>query len=827
MKHDALHIVPYALTHGMSQYSGLPDPILPDCIEIKPDFDAYLQRASRMALHGQQPLYEASQPVGLQPISEFLQLLHQQEAYQPSGKTFAFRAMHTDPQSVMPTTEQQGDIQQLWQAFETEYKKADELTGKKLETFTETLYYVLKKYSSCIPAGNQATLRGISLFEYLKLRAAIAHCLYRVDLSEEQPEFPLLLFCADISGIQSFVYDIVRSKALKALKGRSFYLQLLLDSLIQQMIDHPKIAMSIAHVVYNSGGKMYVLLPNTAEVQEELDDIQDELDEKMWTKHAGRLSINTAFVPFRYINDQLELQNEEEQTVAQSGIGGLWDALRRKTAKRKYQAFQSILSSKYDKLFKPIDEGLVENNEKNRAICAITGDLVKFEGKSKDLFNLNSVDPEAEPIYVTDTVKAHARLGSQMKNVIHYNTEFASDSSKEKGGIEVFPVNDTDHRLARAADITDEYFKHLGFEEVGLYLPSVQHSRLRLINRTDFLQAEDLIHESKEKSSYGFAFYGGNTPAFKTNDAGDPLPFRNKKGELKLGRFQEKETQQLAGELSDEDKHKGFHRLSILRMDVDNLGYLFKQGLQQVASLAGYATFSAQLDWFFGGYLTWLRDNGRSEATGDAYKDWINILYSGGDDLFLYGRWDLAVEMAKRIREDFGRFVCDRSGLSISGGLALVKPKFPFSKGAEWAGAAEKKAKEREGKDAFHLLGQTIGWGEDFDFVQTRSRQIATLMENRGLNSQFLYKLYNLHKIKQNGRKDWIWLIVYTLSQDANAARYQDVRDFIHQMKNEIFTNRREEEADKLAYRFQKAGQVFDLYVLAANLAELRLRQES
>ena len=88
-----------------------------------------------------------------------------------------------------------------------------------------------------------------SLFEHLKTTGAFAHCLaaYRSNHAEAfsysgnrlqlgKDHFPVLLFCGDVSGIQSFIYNISNKSAMKSLKGRSFYIQLLAETIANEII---------------------------------------------------------------------------------------------------------------------------------------------------------------------------------------------------------------------------------------------------------------------------------------------------------------------------------------------------------------------------------------------------------------------------------------------------------------------------------------------------------------------------------------------------------------------------------------------------------------
>ena len=824
------HIVTYALHKDLQNYADNQIADLPASIIQDLRWDQWIDEAAAWVLAGKQATFDPTQPSSLTAITEWMKL-RGKENDSPKDQAFAFRALDITANFPDSTPKEQGEFTQLWKDFEDDFQHAKELTGKNPDTFCETFYFLLKKYTSFLPVSNSGSLKAVSLFEYLKLRAAIADCLHRVEQSGQNPQYPLIFFCADISGIQDFIYNIVRSKALKALKGRSFYLQLLLDSLTQQLINQPQINITLAHIVYSSGGKMYVLLPNTTEVQAALSKIQKELNEMMWDKHQGRLQICMGQLPFRYGGDGL-FQTPEQDTLSMSE---LWNALKRQTALQKRQPYRSLLKERFDDFFTPIDEGLDEQKE-NRKICSITGELISFsDSKGKVLTDqqkkrrnqLNELDKDKAPIYVSKLVKSHAKLGYQMKNVMYYNTPQQGSNSAE-GNLGVFSTHEIGHALKRNQEVVNEYFD--SFEALGIYLPSFKHKRIRYVNTSDFLNLEEVLKEHGAESSYGFYFYGGNQPAFQKNEQGNWLRMKGR-----LGRYWEKETQQLAGEGSEEDKHKGFHRLAVLRMDVDNLGSIFTEGLQDFSSMAAYSTFSAQLDWFFGGYLNHVRNHERS-TNGELYEDWVNILYAGGDDLFLYGRWDMALDMAMRIRRDFGQFVANRPGLSLSGGLALIGPKFPFSKGAEWAGKAEKEAKNHpewqpelkyKTKNAFNFLGQSISWEHEFPFVQAQMEEIYALMDKNVLKKHFIYKLYNLYRLKEQGKNDWLWLIVYTFSQHASQASrkgQKDLMDFFHKMKNNIFTGK--DRGKEILLLETPKERIFDLYILAFQWAELKIRQQ-
>ncbi|WP_405738109.1 type III-A CRISPR-associated protein Cas10/Csm1, partial [Anaerovibrio slackiae] len=108
------------------------------------------------------------------------------------------------------------------------------------------LLQVWEAIGSYIPASTaRGEVADISLYDHQKLTAAIGACMYdyfqmqeiedyreycftgtRQQAFRQEPVY--LLVGADLSGIQNFLYTIPSKGALKSLRGRSFYLELLL-----------------------------------------------------------------------------------------------------------------------------------------------------------------------------------------------------------------------------------------------------------------------------------------------------------------------------------------------------------------------------------------------------------------------------------------------------------------------------------------------------------------------------------------------------------------------------------------------------------------------
>ena len=109
------------------------------------------------------------------------------------------------------------------------------------------------------------------LYDFLRTTAAIADCIAREELCEadidaqlmdDPPEQDLcILLKGDISGIQSFLYQVLSDGAARQLRGRSFYLQLLTEVIAHWVLR--QLGLPIVNLLLASGGHFYILAPYT------------------------------------------------------------------------------------------------------------------------------------------------------------------------------------------------------------------------------------------------------------------------------------------------------------------------------------------------------------------------------------------------------------------------------------------------------------------------------------------------------------------------------------------------------------------------------------
>lgn len=765
---------------------------------------------------------------------------------------YSLKPLDIQRESIFPKSLRQEDVKSLkesyknlWDGFETQFAQLPE---DSFDGFEESLYYLLKKFTWCI-SSNTWDMASVSLFDHLKTTAAIADSLYLASRDEAFKEafdfskqydylsegyYPLMMVGVDISGIQSFIYDVASKKAAQSLKGRSFYLQLLMDAILQKFKEKP-IGAKAGHTLYASGGKAYLLLPNTTEVREKIfgkDGIKETVENELWEEHKGKLAINMDAVGFAYHSrpegDSWQTWVEvENQPGERKYISHVWKALSDKLNHQKNQKFKSRLINHFDEYFNENNLSLqaggeIKGNDK-RELCAVTGE--EITGNGIPFLDQNSKIP------VKANVKAQTDLGKTLKDadyLISFKGKPDEDkylSSRAKAKITVLSTNyylfDKTELTKNKAEFSDK-------------ISSADVSKVNTINKLNFLDAP----LKGQQVSYGYEFYGGNQQAYHRDKKGNILTKEIEVNNRKITSKDEKTYDKLARTESNETS-----LLGILRMDIDNLGKLFIKGLKpEHLSLSTYATLSFQLELFFSGYLNTLRDaevefdekgipkKDKNGNTVYQFRDWLNILYSGGDDLFVVGRWDKTIAFAEIVKKRFEQFT-HRPDIGISGGTSFVHEKFPIAKAAQMAGEAESASKDRELKNAMTYFGETIGWDDEFETVKELKNKLVTYttQTNKPLSKAILHKLILYNEIKDQHLKNpkqkpdysFIWHTSYYLKRYVEKYKpkenqeHKEIVDFVlNELQQNLF------DSSKNAFRY------YELAALAARWAEMELKDK-
>ena len=175
--------------------------------------------------------------------------------------------------------------------------------------------------------------------------------------------------------------------------------------------------------------------------------------------------------------------------------------------------------------------------------------------------------------------------------------------------------------------------------------------------------------------------------------------------------------------------------LAYLRIDADSIGTQFhavRNDASKVHSL------SRLLQLFFCDNVQQLIQTGAQGRYKNLYP-----VYGGGDDLFVIGPWDLAIDFADDLAAEFKKATAGH--LHFSAGIALAKPKqHILTKSEEAAMALNEHAKKRDGKASIRILGETFSW-QEFRGVLQAAQKMTKWHDEELISTQFLQTLLGLH----------------------------------------------------------------------------------
>lgn len=189
------------------------------------------------------------------------------------------------------------EYKKLLDKFNAEIKN---LEFTSAEQVIKRLYFLLWKYTWCIPSAVYRNEPDIPLFDHLKTTAAIATCLYDYEkYGGEKANIDTTAFLVvggDISGIQSYIFDVLaqQGKVAKRLRARSFFIQLI-SHIASYKVLHT-FNLSLCNEIISTGGNFYILLPNLKDAKGRLNRIHKEFDYFTLEEMSGEVSVNLEYM---------------------------------------------------------------------------------------------------------------------------------------------------------------------------------------------------------------------------------------------------------------------------------------------------------------------------------------------------------------------------------------------------------------------------------------------------------------------------------------------------------------------------------------------------
>lgn len=639
-------------------------------------------------------------------------------------------------------------------------ENVNNLKQEDIRVLAENILNILFRFAVTVPSS--AKCQDVSLYDQARIAASFAVCLYELQESRETPsDGELRLIGGDFSGIQKYIYQIVSKYASKNLKGRSFYLNILSDAVVRTLLSD--LSLYRANIVYNSGGCFYLLAPNTSKTKEVLDKSIRNIEQKIFEAHGTQLYVAI---------DSIALTVEEAaHHNGKRELSKIWQELFLLRDGKKSSRYAEGLKENYDKFFTPQE---VDGTKRD----VITGEDFVSE---KDALKFK------EGGYISKTNQSQINIGAALMtaDVLAVSDRhldfFEAYEHKVKAYIEPAELGKV-YYLLKYTDIED-----------NIDMVHRQGGALTLIMLNgENLKTDYIIDDYLTYNICSLQFYGGNRFNGKTYE-----------------------------EMCDNDN---FSRLGVLRMDVDNLGSIFQEGIpKEKASLSRYAALSRSFDYFFSGYLNIIcQEEGREQTSF--------IVYSGGDDVFIVGSWDTTIDIAKQIQSDFHRYTCNNPAFSISGGIAILGAKYPIIAGAEESAEEEENSKGHEcrnsKKDSISFFSMPMNWKKEFLAVEQLKEEMTEMLGRRELPKSFLSKImesatnagFKEHKVSNF---KVYWLLAYDLKRMKDRYKKQQyATSFLDRCVNEICHSNgllggKEVETDY---------NILELYAFACRWAELDYR---
>lgn len=594
----------------------------------------------------------------------------------------------------------------------------------------EKLFYLLEKYLWCIPIGDGT----ISLLDYTRSLSCIALSLYeqnragefQLDSLNDKEHF--LLINGDISGIQDFIFNISSKGAAKSLKGRSVYLNLLLEIILKYIID--ELELYETNIIYSGGGNFYIIAPVCK--KKKLENIRINVLEKLLAAHNGEI-----YVALSWINLKPSDFNDFTNN---------WKKVGEKTSRQKRIRWSELdLKNNYEKVFGPFDKGTLEKNR--CSVCGISS-------------SIRSVKPVSESEDICDLCNSFRNLTDKLKDAKYISFKRVTKEI--------------------LLNTYNNIFRSFGYEvDICKELPQCMDNRyIYKLNSTDYLK----------DSCVGFKFGVYNLPVETDEDENREIAIT----------FEELAKRSINEGLGDK-------KLGYLKLDVDNLGSIFINGLKENKSIIHVASLSRMLGLFFEGFINEL-------IKELELQDRIYVVFSGGDDTFVIGSWNSTFKLYEELYKKFRKYTCHNPSITFSASLGVYRYNYPVVRAAINAEEHLEKAKcyigKKEGtakKNKVSLFGEVFNWSEFQKILEIKNLLVDVIKkeEKRSVLDKVLRSTKGFKKILDDSVENKFdnvrfWRLAYYLREikDKNSAEqlmkyYREIviDNLLNKSKNEKIEN--------------------------------------
>jgi CRISPR-associated protein Csm1 len=570
-------------------------------------------------------------------------------------------------------------------------------------------------FTQAIPSATAGlTKPEVSLYDHSKTTAALATALWRWHEDESQTDAAaavglkdrsdwntqkFLLIQGDFFGIQDFVFaegSQTNKAAAKLLRGRSFQVSLFTELAALKVLD--ALALPPTSQITNAAGKFLIVAPNTQAAKDALKTVTQEINQWFLTHSFGLAGLGLVGKPAS-CNDFLK-----------GNFKALMGSLFSELEKAKLQRFDLTADATQTPTVFAVNypHGVCQYNGRLPADKA-EGSNKASAALSRDQITLGSQLIRKDRILITQGgVALHGSGVTSLETAIFgYNVAFT--------GYE---------------------------EETGKFGPLARDGSL--LRCWDFSLPDNL--EDTLWNGYARRFINAYVPRFSELDLQTCDKYRCLENDVEWDDLRldiGKTLNHIACEdqtcPNDPDKWQGQIALMTLKGDVDNLGTLFQQGLQE-PTFAKMAALSRQMNAFF---AIWL------PAVCKVHFPNTYTVFAGGDDFFLIGPWHSTQKLAARMADEFKLYVAHNPGITFSAGMVMTKPGQPIHTLGSQAEEALDAAKgnhlpEAEArKNALVLYGERVRWSY-WSKVHAAQVQLERVRADYELSTGYVYGLLQL-----------------------------------------------------------------------------------
>lgn len=590
-------------------------------------------------------------------------------------------------------TEYLNVLEQLRDDLE-EMKQKNILTPEKLNSVLE---------ESCIyfPSSSYVDYPDVPYYDHVKLTAAVAVCMYIYDKEKEnnrdyknkyfkksqkkeRGKTKFLFVSGEFTGIQNFIYTITSKMAMKSLRGRSFYLELFIEHIIDEILE--ALNLSRVNLIYSAGSQFYMLLPNIPKTIEILENykkiVNDFLLKELGTSVYYEISYTetSAEELGNKLSENIKKENQIKEIFKRNSIETSRKKLNRYSEKQLEEIFDE--DSDLNKIY---------NDTKECVICK--------KSEKEEILIKNSQNESNGNIEICDSCKNYIKLGRDISKSFHQKRTFFMEKNCEENSSK-------------------------------LKFPKYPKGSVEIVFRNF-----ETVEEVEKESEKFYRFYSINDDYFGKGNS------RN----IKIGNYNIKSTNEEKENSLVEftelvKKGKGIERLAVLRADIDNLGTLFQTGFEdrgfvnidgekepyKFVRFSKTVVLSRYLSDFFKRVINLILERKNlTDEKNELFKECniitertkektdgrnIVLVYSGGDDVFAIGTWNDIIEFSVDLRTAFKEFSSDR--VTLSAGIGFFDENYPIFQMAQKTGELEKLAKShneneigKTAKDAIALFG--------------------------------------------------------------------------------------------------------------------------